>query len=155
MKLMILCSGTTFLCRRPMASLSERSREQSVRRLRDVIWAYGRTSTCVSVCPQHTHTLSTPKQPRQPTATESPERLVGGLLNSSRIVLVWRCTRVARSTPDKRRQGETTGSDDELRREAPPALLARRAALPGMPASRGRARCQGAHAQGSSNVGRQ
>lgn len=96
--------------------------EQSVRRLRDVIWACGRTSTCVSVCPQHT--LSLPKQPWQPTATESPERLVGGLLNSSRIVLVWRCTRVARSTPDKRRQGETTGSDDELRREAPPALLA-------------------------------
>lgn len=51
---------------------------------------------------------------------------------------MWRRTREARPTPDKSRQGETTGSDDELRREAPPALWAGE-----LPASRGRASCQG------------
>lgn len=85
------------------------------------------------------------------------ERLAGGLLNSSRILLVWRRTRAARPAPDKSKQGETTGSDDDGAAvgEAPPVLFGQtgRADLP-EPAE-GRALCQGAHARGSSNVGRQ
>lgn len=51
---------------------------------------------------------------------------------------MWRRTREARPTPDKSRQGETTGSDDKLRRQAPPALSPE-----DLPSSRGRASCQG------------
>lgn len=63
---------------------------------------------------------------------------------------MWRRTREARPTPDKSRQGETTGSDDELRREAPPTLsLETCHPAEAVPVARG------AHAQRSSNVGRQ